>query len=141
MKISFLVFTSSTTSFAVVKKSIAIIVSLCLVFQCAVQLGIVGLYQLNKSYIAKNLCENRAKPKMKCNGKCHLKKQLKKASQQQEKQNKQGQEEIAVATVFVLPAQWQPTPHYFSNSITHTSSYTAPEGSSFSADIFHPPQA
>ena len=36
-------------------------------------------YAINKDYIAKNLCENRAKPKLNCNGKCHLMKQLKKA--------------------------------------------------------------
>ncbi len=34
-------------------------------------------YQINKDFIAKNLCENRTKPKMNCNGKCHLKKTMK----------------------------------------------------------------
>lgn len=36
-------------------------------------------YAFNKEFIAKNLCENKAKPSMNCNGKCHLKKQLQKA--------------------------------------------------------------
>ena len=36
-------------------------------------------YAINKEYISKNLCENRSKPKLNCNGKCHLMKQLKKA--------------------------------------------------------------
>jgi hypothetical protein len=35
-------------------------------------------YLINKDYIAKNLCENRNKPQMKCCGKCHLNKQLNK---------------------------------------------------------------
>jgi hypothetical protein len=35
-------------------------------------------YQLNKEYIAKNLCENRNRPEMKCDGKCYLCKRLKK---------------------------------------------------------------
>jgi hypothetical protein len=122
------------------KKCIAIIVTLCLVLQCAVQLGIMGLYRVNKSYIAKNLCVNRDKPKIGCNGKCYLKKQLKKASRQQEKENKGSQEEVATATVFVLPARWQPTQAYFNDVLMHTSHYTAPKGVSFSADIFHPPQ-
>lgn len=122
------------------KKSIAIIVTLCLVLQCAVQLGIIGLYQANKSYIAKNLCVNRDKPKMGCNGKCHLKKQLKKASQQQEKENKGSQEEVAVVAVFILPVQWQPTPNYSNDVLLHISHYAAPQGISYSADIFHPPQ-
>ena len=33
-------------------------------------------YMMNKEFIAKNLCENRNKPMMHCNGKCHLRKQL-----------------------------------------------------------------
>lgn len=33
-------------------------------------------YQLNKSFIASVLCENKAKPQMHCEGKCHLKKEL-----------------------------------------------------------------
>jgi hypothetical protein len=35
-------------------------------------------YEMNKEFIAKNLCENKEKPKSTCNGKCHLAKELKK---------------------------------------------------------------
>lgn len=38
-------------------------------------------YVLNYDYIVKELCENKAKPEMKCNGKCHLVKELAKASE------------------------------------------------------------
>ena len=38
-------------------------------------------YVLNYDYIAKELCENKAKPEMHCNGKCHLMKELAKASE------------------------------------------------------------
>ncbi|MGO4291211.1 hypothetical protein [Chitinophaga sp. RAB17] len=34
-------------------------------------------FYLNQEYIAANLCENRDKPAMHCNGKCHLSKKLK----------------------------------------------------------------
>jgi hypothetical protein len=61
-----------------VKKITAIIVCLSLLLQCVAHLGVIGYYQLNKEYIAKNLCENRDKPKMNCCGKCYLKKQLRK---------------------------------------------------------------
>lgn len=47
-------------------------------------------YAINKEFIVKNLCENRNKPKMNCNGKCHLKKQLQKA----EKNDAQGKTEV-----------------------------------------------
>ena len=38
-------------------------------------------YVINYEYISKELCVNKAKPKMKCNGKCHLMKELAKASE------------------------------------------------------------
>ncbi len=34
-------------------------------------------YAVNKSYIVQYLCENRDKPRLKCDGKCYLAKQLK----------------------------------------------------------------
>lgn len=34
-------------------------------------------FYLNQQYIAKNLCVNRDKPSLHCNGKCHLNKKLK----------------------------------------------------------------
>jgi hypothetical protein len=33
-------------------------------------------YVVNKTYVAKELCVNKARPALKCNGKCHLAKQL-----------------------------------------------------------------
>ena len=33
-------------------------------------------YVINYEYISKVLCENKAKPQLKCNGKCHLKKSM-----------------------------------------------------------------
>ncbi|MGV9004508.1 hypothetical protein [Flavobacterium sp.] len=38
-------------------------------------------YMVNYDYIAKVLCENKAKPELKCNGKCHLMKELAKESE------------------------------------------------------------
>ena len=38
-------------------------------------------YIVNYDYISKVLCENKAKPQLKCNGKCHLMKELAKASE------------------------------------------------------------
>lgn len=37
-------------------------------------------YAVNYDYIVENLCENKSKPELNCNGKCHLTKQLAKAS-------------------------------------------------------------
>lgn len=38
-------------------------------------------YIVNYDYIAKVLCENKAKPELKCNGKCHLMKEMAKQSE------------------------------------------------------------
>lgn len=38
-------------------------------------------YIVNYEYISTVLCENKAKPELKCNGKCHLMKELAKASE------------------------------------------------------------
>lgn len=48
--------------------------------QSVAHLVVVGLFRLNREYIAKNLCENRKAPEKKCCGKCYLRKQLKKVN-------------------------------------------------------------
>jgi hypothetical protein len=47
------------------------------------KLFVVLEYNLNKDFIAKNLCINKAKPKLHCNGKCQMMKKL----AEEEKQN------------------------------------------------------
>jgi hypothetical protein len=42
-------------------------------------------FELNRTYIARNLCENRAKPELKCGGQCYLMKKLAEKKQEQEK--------------------------------------------------------
>lgn len=37
---------------------------------------ILGRFYLHRAEIERTLCENKAKPELKCHGKCHLKKQL-----------------------------------------------------------------
>lgn len=49
-------------------------------------MGVVAYYELNKSYIAEQLCENKNNPKLHCNGHCYLTKQLKKAEEDEQKQ-------------------------------------------------------
>lgn len=51
-----------------------------MLLQSAAQFSVMALFAIEKDYIAKNLCENRDKPEMKCCGKCYLKKQLNKVT-------------------------------------------------------------
>jgi hypothetical protein len=43
-------------------------------------------FELNKNYIAANLCENRDKPWLHCNGKCYFMKKIKQAEDNDKKQ-------------------------------------------------------
>lgn len=66
-------------------KSIApYIFLIALLYQSVGQLGVLAYFQINQKFISVNQCENRDKPKLKCNGKCYLSKQLKKLDGKQE---------------------------------------------------------
>jgi hypothetical protein len=102
-------------------------------------------YAINKEYISKNLCENRNKPKLNCNGKCHLMKQLKKANAENPTEGNtakgsSGQEEncFHVNSLFDFNAN-QASFQTASLFYIHTISNKLP--SSYLQDIFRPPQA
>ena len=88
-----------------VKKVAAIVICLCLLMQCMAHYVVTGFYELNKDYIAKNLCENKDKPQMKCCGKCYLRKQLKKVDDNESpSKNAPSKVEKNEVAAFVLPA-------------------------------------
>ncbi len=60
------------------KKVFAIFVFFTLLIQSFAHYSVLAMFELRRDFIAKNLCENRNRPKMKCGGKCYLRKQLKK---------------------------------------------------------------
>lgn len=121
--------------------AIFLLVALC--FQLFAKLSVVALYEVNKDYIAKQLCENRAKPKMHCNGKCYLKKQLKKVDDTEHKQNSgpESKSENTPLVVFIIPAVSQPAAGFSDPGVLqHYSNYRSIIGVNTLKDIFHPPQ-
>ena len=48
-------------------------------------------FELRKEYIIQNLCENRFKPQLHCDGKCYLAKQLQKVAEDNARQETQKQ--------------------------------------------------
>jgi len=94
------------------KSFIAILIASVFLFQSASKLLIMADYEMNKEYIAKNLCENKEKPKSTCNGKCHLAKELKKqdkkenqtSNSQKEKYENQFYSEVKKLDTFCLDA-------------------------------------
>ncbi len=58
------------------------------------RLFIYASFEINKSYIASALCENRDKPWMHCNGKCYLIKKLRQAEEKEKGQEQQQQKNL-----------------------------------------------
>jgi hypothetical protein len=51
-------------------------------------------FEMNKSYIATKLCENRDKPWLHCNGKCYLMKKIKQAEDKQSNTERESQRNL-----------------------------------------------
>lgn len=119
-----------------IRKVISFILILALGFQCLAKLGLITFYQLNKDYISRELCENRNKPKMRCEGKCFLKKNLDRADKA-EQQSKEMIKQVEFP-VFIQPVRSENC----IPSITLSDTYTeAPALYEYihSARLFHPP--
>lgn len=94
-------------------------------------------FYFNQDFIAKNLCVNRDKPMMHCNGKCYLSKKLKEEGKTQSPVSKT--ERLDVSPYFV-PASYSSIDILCLNS---TKYFNKDDNiiSSFSSFIFHPPAA
>jgi hypothetical protein len=117
--------------------SVGYIALLVLVKMLAMPLACLQ-YDLNKEYIATNLCENKDKPAMHCSGKCHLKKQLTHANDTGNPQNQKTTSQSVGVDYFeeIFPISFS-----CRNEITiDFKSYknlSLPVG--FHGNIFHPP--
>lgn len=93
-------------------------------------------YELNKGFIAKNLCENRTRPWLHCNGECQLMKKLRqeeKKDQSNPNRKQENNNEVYpfrsfVEYVFIAPVLGR---------VTSIENCSKPVDRSIS--IFHPP--
>ncbi len=69
------------------KRIVALLLFLAMQVPLMNQWGAVAYYRINRDYIAENLCVNRDKPMLKCNGQCYLAKKLKAAEEKEQKSN------------------------------------------------------
>lgn len=101
---------------------------------------IVGFYQVNKEYITKNFCVNKAKPEMKCDGKCHMKKMLKKSKKKEQESFPEGSLELKTITFIKssFSANYRLIDFELINSVTPYQEHLI--GTFSINDIFHPPQ-
>jgi hypothetical protein len=101
---------------------------------------LVAEYAVNKDYIAKNLCENKEKPILKCQGKCQLMKKM--AAETENDNSGSGNSTAKSSLPEVLPFEdlsnisvKAPSPIQVShNSFYILKAYTAPNNA-----VFHPP--
>jgi hypothetical protein len=99
----------------------------------------VAEYAINKDYIAKNLCENRDKPKLLCNGKCQLAKKM--AAEEPSPNSSNSIIKLPFSEVLcndVTAANFSLTTP---GKHLHNGFYLIKETSSFLSSIFHPPLA
>lgn len=121
---------------------ITILLFVCLSFQCFVRLGIVVWFNCNRDYVAKNLCENRDKPQMKCCGKCYLKKQLNKVHDEQSKSGPNSLKwEKGEFPVFVIPSAISFTAPSFATTQLLFPNYVVALVTNPANTVFHPPLA
>lgn len=74
--------------FALALKKLLIILLLPALFtQNFLSVGLMVYYNFNKEYYAQQLCVNKDKPQLHCNGHCELSKQLKKAEEGEKHQS------------------------------------------------------
>jgi hypothetical protein len=96
MKITSLFLYLCPGDFICVKKIIAIILLLSFSAQAFSQIIVRLDFYINQSYIASNLCENRSKPMLHCNGRCFLAKKLRQEKKDQQNSERKQQEKSQV---------------------------------------------
>ncbi len=98
-------------------------------------------YVVNYEYISTVLCENKAKPKMQCNGKCHLMKELAKTSENEKpisSDKKSVSQEFEVLFVEKLKS-FKIASIYFCNKQRIYKNYSNLYFYLNNASVFHPP--
>ena len=120
------------------KQLIAIFFFAGLLFQHLSRFMILADYSLNKNYIAQNLCENKNKPAMHCNGKCYLAKKL----QEEEKQRAPvSQKTIPEIQLFFVSSSINIDADFDSSTFSSYAWYNMLVTVSYPHTVFHPPGA
>jgi len=96
-------------------------------------------YQVNKDFIAKNLCINRARPLSCCKGTCYLNKKMAADESDQQAPSRSGQREETTLQLFE-EKNLLPQPILVEVNIIHSTRYIDPFTQDHSFSQFEPPQ-
>jgi len=121
------------------KRAIAIILFVAVLVQAFSQVVIVASFFANQDFIAKNLCENRDKPQMHCNGKCCLKKKMEKNAQNESSQS--GKKYQQVLNIFCSTNKIEAPSIQIMLTRAKYFNHDETMISSFHHSVFHPPAA
>lgn len=97
-------------------------------------------FEVNKSYIAKNLCENRFKPELDCGGQCYLMKQLAERKKQQEESPIKATEAFFVAPFVEALPTFVFRPSAMLARVLHTPKQVNLGGQEAVLDLLRPPR-
>jgi hypothetical protein len=131
---------SKTSTFAaVIKYPVTIVLILLMAVQTFSKWCLILEYQVNKDFIAKNLCINRAKPSCCCQGKCYLNKKMAADESDLQAPSKGGQKEETTLQLFE-EKNLLPQPIVMEVSIIHSTRYIDPSTQDHTLSQFEPPQ-
>lgn len=95
-------------------------------------------FWLNQEFIAENLCENREKPQLECNGMCHLKKELNKDDERKQQDNKP-QVEVMLFIQSETDYEIEKTESFLIDRQRHYTFVLPQKPVGYHPYIFHPP--
>lgn len=100
---------------------------------------VVMSFNLNRDYIVKNLCENRYRPVLRCNGNCVLMKKMK--QEQKQEQSSPAPVKLEISSVVLSSKSFFATAEMpaFASIIPYTNAGNFGKPIDRAASIFHPP--
>ncbi|MET6996476.1 hypothetical protein [Chitinophaga defluvii] len=120
------------------KQSITVLLMLIWLCQLSGRYFVMLDFYINQNYIAKNLCINRDKPQMHCNGKCSLKKKLNEEDRKnQENPERKAENRSEIFYPLITENRTVPQPETINTIYTHPDCIGTPIDQP--AVIFHPP--
>jgi len=124
-----------------VNRIIALLLFIAMQIPLMNQWSAVAYYRVNRDFIAKNLCVNRDKPMLNCNGQCYLAKKLKAAEEKELKSNSERLEKMPEVVLSFQAIQPVFTTRFTALELVENH-FTSTEffPSSAAKGFFHPPQ-
>lgn len=102
--------------------------------------AVVIEYNLNRDYVAKNLCVNKAKPKLHCNGKCQMMKKLAEEEKQNSSNNTNNNTKIKVQELLFSNEMNKPVlPNISFITLSYNEEQPLLKHNAPVSSIFHPP--